>query len=364
MLQHIRFWLFRSRSWGFRLFLSGIVVVGMVQPGYGFEILQPLPKKPIIPQDNPQSPTKIHLGQQLFFDPRLSLNGAFSCNHCHNVLLGGTDGRTTAMGMDGHRHARNTPGLWNVAYQTVLFWDGRAQSLETQFLEHIFDKTVMAMPDEQALVTRLSQIPGYVEQFRRVFKEPTITVRHVAKAVASYIRTLSSPDSPFDQYIKGKKTALSAQARRGLKEFQEVQCVACHFGVNFAGPAPGPALKMGDGFYELFPNYLGTEYEISMALTTDLGRYHVTQDVGHKYMWRVPPLRNIALTAPYFHNGSAATLADAVKIMAKTQLNRQLSAQQVDDIVAFLNSLTGKRAPQVSPSLPPTPNFTVLPTNQ
>lgn len=339
-------------------------MVGVVQPGYGFEILQPLPKKPIIPQDNLQSPAKIHLGRQLFFDPRLSLTGAFSCNHCHNMLLGGTDGRTTADGMGGHSLKRNTPSLWNVAYQTVLFWDGRAQSLETQFLEHIFDKTVMAMPDEQALVARLRQIPGYDEQFRRVFKEPNITSLLVAKAVASYIRTLISPDSPFDQFIKGKKTALSAQARRGLKEFQEVQCVACHFGVNFAGPAPGPALKMGDGFYELFPNYLGTEYEAPMALTADLGRYHVTHEAGHKYMWRVPPLRNIALTAPYFHNGSAATLADAVKVMAKTQLKRQLSTQQVDDIVAFLNSLTGKTAVHVPPTLPPTPNFTVFPIKQ
>jgi cytochrome c peroxidase len=130
-----------------------------------------------------------------------------------------------------------------------------------------------------------------------------------------------------------------------MQAFNDVGCLACHFGTNFAGPAPGPALGLGDGFYELFPNHLGTKYEMRYRLADDRGRFEYTGEPNEKYMWRVPPLRNIAQTAPYFHNGSVNTLPEAVRVMAKTQLKKELSEETVRDIVAFLNSLTGSTPP-------------------
>lgn len=326
-------------------------------PIQAFEILQALPEKVDIPNNNKQSDAKIRLGKQLFFDTRLSRSGRISCNHCHNVMASGSDGLSSSQGDSGKKLKRSTPSLWNVAFQTVYYWDGRAKSMEKAISRHLLDPDIMAIPSRGFIYTRFTSIPGYKRSFRRVFKKNP-RLKQISMALSSYIRTLTTPDSPFDRYIKGDKRALSAKALKGLKEFQEVQCVACHFGVNFAGPAPGPAMGMGDGFYELFPNHLGTPYDQSHKIADDLGRYHVTKDNGHKHMWRVPTLRNIAITAPYFHNGSAKTLQQAVRIMAKTQLKRDLSRKQVDDIVAFLNSLTGKRPLQSMPNLPSTPNFT------
>lgn len=341
--------------------LALMVLLVLELPVQAFEILQPLPEEMAIPKNNPLTESKSRLGQKLFFDSRLSRSGRISCNHCHNVMGSAADGLSSSIGESGKALKRNTPSLWNVAYQTVYFWDGRAKSLETAIEQHILDVDIMAMPSRGFIYTRFRNIPGYKRSFQRIFKKKA-RLQQISMVLASYIRTLRTPDSPFDRYIKGDERALSAKALKGLKEFQDVQCVACHFGVNFAGPAPGPAMGMGQGFYELFPNHLGSTYDESHKIAEDLGRYLVTKDPGHKYMWRVPPLRNIALTAPYFHNGSAKTLHEAVRIMAKTQLKRDLNKKQVDQIVAFLNSLTGKRPKQELPSLPSTPNTTLFRT--
>ena len=224
------------------------------------------------------------------------------------------------------------------------------------------DATITGYHTEKALLQRLAGIPGYRQAVSTAFgPETEFNLDVLAKAVACYERTLTAPDSPFDHYIKGDQSTLSETAKRGMEEFQEVGCVACHFGVNFAGPAPGPALKMGDPFFELFPNRVGTKYDKKYHLLSDLGLYEVDKNPEHKRMWRVPPLRNIAVTAPYFHNGSAKTLREAVKIMGKTQENMDLSDSQIDDIVAFLNSLTGKFPLQSVPHLPPTVDDTVFP---
>lgn len=341
---------------------SSMAAAGLLacSAAYAFDFLQPLPKEMPVPADNPLTREKIELGRQLYFDPRLSVNGSVSCNSCHNVSAGGADTRPVAPGASGKLGRRNAPTVLNVGYQTVLYWDGRARSLEEQVRSHLVDDTVMAMPDADAVSERLAKIPGYGAQFDKAFGAPA-SADTAAKALASYIRTLRTPGSAFDRYIRGNKKALSAQAQRGLNTFRDIGCMSCHFGVNFAGPAPGPYLKMGDGFYELFPNYVGSPYDAAYELDKDIGRFEFSGDPGEKRMWRVPLLRNIALTAPYFHNGSVSTLGEAVRVMARVELNLTLKETDVADIVAFLESLTGQLPAQTLPQLPPTPHDVVWP---
>lgn len=340
----------------------GVMVMSLAfsVQAWAFDILQPLPTQVPVPKDNPQSKAKITLGKQLYFDKRLSVTGTVSCNSCHNVMAGGQDDKPVSVGALGKSGRRNAPTVWNVAFQTVLYWDGRARSLEEQLHSHFLDDTVMAMPDAAALRDRLARIPGYRDAYAKVFggDEP-LSLDNTAKAIASYIRTLVTPDSAFDRYIRGDKSALSAQAKRGLADFRKTGCMSCHFGVNFAGPAPGPYLKMGDGFYELFPNFVGSKYDRIYKLTDDIGRYDFSHDPGEKRMFRLPTLRNIALTAPYLHNGSVTTLSEAVRVMARTELDMTLSDRQTRDIVAFLESLTGHFPALTMPRLPVTPHEVV-----
>lgn len=309
-----------------------------------FDYLQPLPEKPLIPQDNPLTDAKITLGKKLFFDKRLSQNNKLSCNDCHDLNTGGDNNQATAIGVSGKPTRRNPPTLLNIGLQTVLYWDGRATSLEAQIIDHLKDPHIMGNRDVKELIKKLTEDRDYVKPFMNTFKSAhAVKMKNIAKALSSFLRALMTPDSPFDRYIKGDKNAISKKAQRGIKIFNDTGCLACHFGVNFAGPAPGPALGMGDGFYELFPNNLGSKYDKSHKLTEDLGRYEFSKDPGEKYMWRVPPLRNIALTAPYFHNGSANTLEEAVMIMAKTQTDKVLSKDEIEAVVEFLKSLTGKK---------------------
>ncbi|MDH4121619.1 MAG: c-type cytochrome [Deltaproteobacteria bacterium] len=320
--------------------------------------MEPLPATPPVPKDNPQTKEKVNLGRQLFFDPRLSVTQTVSCNSCHNVMASGTDNRPTSFGVFGKKGGRSAPNVWNAAFLSVQFWDGRAASLEDQAKGPILNPVEMGMPNEAAVVALIDGIPGYREQFQRVFggKNP-VTYDNIAKAIAAYERTLVTPNSPFDQYKKGKKNAMSAQAIRGMKAVEELGCTTCHSGPNFAGPA----MKTGEGFYQAFPMFPGSEYEKKYHLTDDKGRYEVTKNKNDMNHWRVPTWRNVALTAPYFHNGSVATLEEAVRVMGKTQLDKNLDDKTVADIVAFLNSLTGQFPAQTMPVLPPTPNTTTLP---
>lgn len=328
-----------------RLFLITLACAPL--PGQAFDYFQPLPKQVPVPNNNPLSKAKIELGKKLFFDTRLSRDHSTSCNTCHNVKTGGTDRLAVSKGANGQPTRRNAPALWNIGFQTVLFWDGRAKSLEDQFKQHVADAQITGYVDAAELLKRLQPITGYAAEFKVVFGSD-ITLDQVAQAVASFERSLISPNSRYDRYLRGDKNALNAQELRGKETFRSVECLSCHFGVNFAGPAPGPALHMGDGFYELFPNHLGSSYDATHHIADDQGVFEFDHDPAHRHLWRVPPLRNIALTAPYFHNGSARTLADAVRIMAKVQLKQDLTDQQVADLVAFLNSLTGS-VPKITP---------------
>ena len=319
-----------------------------------FKPFQPLPAQPPIPADNPQSPQKIELGKQLFFDYRLSSNGTTACVTCHNVLAGGEDGRVRSQGATGITTRRNAPSLWNVGYNTAYFRDGRAASLEEAIEQHIASEDTLGFTQSGTLSARLQRIPGYVEGFARVYgdSEPVSSVT-LAKSLAAFLRTLTTPDSVFDQYLRGKKDALSAGAQRGLEKFVESGCASCHFYVNLAGPVPGLAFQMGEGFYELFPNFKGSDYDAKYKLREDIGRFQVSAIETDKHMWRVTGLRNVAVTAPYFHNGSVSTLDEAVRVMARTQLNLSFSDEEVANVVLFLNSLTGEFPLVTMPRLPP-----------
>ncbi len=317
-----------------------VALVGCAQSLPAFEVFSPLPYNAPAPADNPQTPAMIVLGKQLYFDTRLSVNNTISCNTCHDVNRSGADGRVRSVGALGKSPRRSTPTVLNAAFQSVQFRDGRVASLEAAVKDHLFDLDVLANPDEASLVKRIAASKRYRTQFARVFgKEKPVITTNIAKAVAAYVRTLITPESVFDRYLRGDKKALSENARRGFEEFQKVGCSACHFGINLSGP-PVP---MGEGFYELFPNYIGSEYDRKYNLVTDdLGRYDATKEGIHKRLFQVPTLRNIAQTAPYFYTGSVPTLDEAVRVMAKTQLQQDLSDEQVKYLTAFLVSLTGE----------------------
>ena len=316
-----------------------------------FEYLQPLPESSPVPAENPQTQAKIALGKQLFFDTSLlGQDSSLSCNHCHQLAQGGSDNKPVSVGQNGNKTRRSAPGLWNIGLQTVLYWDGRSTNLESQTLDHLRNPVVSKWASIGALVTYLNRSARYRKSFKNAFNDTSnlenpVSGVNLARAIASFERSLMTGKSPFDNYITGDKSAITASAKRGLKLFNDTGCLACHFGANFSGPAPGPALKMGDGFYELFPNNLGSSFEKQYKLSDDLGLYEHTGLPDERYMWRVPTLRNIELTAPYFHNGSVSTLEEAIRVMAKTQLDKSLSESDVKDIAEFLKSLTATFPP-------------------
>jgi cytochrome c peroxidase len=340
--------------------MKTLMAVILIFCGAGKALAQEaLPDKVPTPADNPSTPEKIELGKKLFFDPRLSAPGNISCNSCHNVMAGGDDARALSLGFKAQLGGRNSPTVWNAAFQSVQFWDGRAPTLEEQAKGPLINPVEMGMKSHDIIVTeRISKIPGYQQEFKKVFggRKP-INIDNVAKAIAAYERTLITPNSPFDKYIKGDKKAMSSAAIKGLETFKNVGCTTCHSGPNFAGPA----LPMGTGFYQPFPKFPDAALDKKYDFTADLGRATETKKDGDKHLYRVPTLRNIALTAPYFHNGRVNDLSEAVQIMGKLQLEKNLSKSEVRSIVAFLTEgLTGEFPKQTMPRLPETPGTTVI----
>ena len=320
-------------------------------------IFEPLPAKVTAPKDNPTTPAKVKLGKQLFFDPRLSIDGTVSCNSCHNVMASGTDNRPNSVGVGGKTGDRGAPTVWNSGFITVQFWDGRAATLEDQAKGPLTNPIEMAMPNHDAVMKRVKAIPGYVTQFQSVFGAgDVVTIDNLAKAIAAFERTLITLNSPFDRYLRGNKKAISAEAVKGMKLVNEVGCTSCHFGPNFSGPTA----PIGEGHFRKFPTFSENDYVTKYRLMEDKGRFKVTQSEEDKHIWRVQTWRNVALTAPYFHTGMVQTLDEAVRVMAKTQLDTVLTDEQVTSIVAFLNTLTGEFPKQDLPFLPETPGRTVL----
>lgn len=310
-----------------------------------------------VPQDNPQTAAKVELGKQLYFDPRISLTGTVSCNSCHNLMSNGTDNRPVSAGAHGKLGERNAPTVFNAAFRSVQFWDGRAASLEEQAKGPQTNPVEMGMPSGDAVVERIRNIPGYRQQFEKVFggNQP-VSFDHIAQAIASFERTLVTHDSPYDRFMAGDNDALSPAAKRGRKLMDTVGCSSCHSGPQFNGPAQ----PMGAGFYMKFPLNPDTPYVNKYDLAADAGRSVVTDKESDRQMFVVQSLRNVEVTAPYFHNGSVKSLDEAVRVMAQTQLDRKLNGSQVQDIVAFLDSLTGEFPRVTLPRLPETPNTTLL----
>lgn len=289
-----------------------------------------LPDTPPIPEDNPQTPEKVELGKLLYFEPRLSQSSVIACSTCHNLGLGGTDRIPTSLGHDFQTGGRNAPTVLNAAFFNQQFWDGRAASLEEQAQGPIQAGVEMAMPPDMA-VERIKGITGYLPYFESAFpgEEDPITFDNIAKAIAAFERTLITPNDPLDRYLLGEDDALSPLAIKGMETFEAVGCVACH---------NGPMLSSG----LLMPFRHGE----------DPGRMNVTGNPADEFLFRVPTLRNLPLTAPYFHDGSAATIEEAIGIMADVQLNKELTAEEVEAISAFLNSLIGQQPEITIPILP------------
>ena len=311
-----------------------------------------LPNQAPAPADNPTTAERVELGKMLFFDPRFSATGTVSCFSCHNVMEGGDDHRSVSIGVHGKAGGRNAPTVWNAAFLSSQFWDGRAATLEEQAVGPVTNPIEMGMGSLDDALERIQAIPGYKPYFDGAFGTgDNVTMENAAKAIAAYERTLITPDSPYDRYINGDHEALSSQAVRGMDTFEKVGCVSCHSGAAFNGP-PMPA---GAGFFVKFPMFEDSGNIGEYDLLADAGRFEATGNEGDMHVWRVPTLRNLTYTAPYFHNGAVKSLDEAVVVMAEAQLNQELSEEQVTDIVAFLESLTGKFPTQSMPRLPPTP---------
>ncbi len=302
---------------------------------------KPIPDGPPALPGNPSTPAKLALGKMLYFDPRISASHAISCNSCHNIGLGGADAEETSIGHHWQRGGRNAPTVLNAVFSTAQFWDGRAKDLEAQAGGPMVNPIEMASPKEH-VGEQLAAIPGYVAAFRSAFpgEANAVTLANAQKAIAVFEATLITPHAPFDRYLKGDASALTAQQKQGLRAFMDKGCAACHNGINVGGGmyAPfGVVEKPGAEF--LPPN--------------DKGRFAVTKTATDEYVFKVPTLRNIALTAPYFHSGRCWDLRQAVAVMGTSQLGTQLSAQEIDNIVAFLGSLTGDQPKLTYPVLPP-----------
>jgi cytochrome c peroxidase len=303
-----------------------------------------LPTEAPAPTDNPTTPAKVELGKMLYHDPRLSSTGTVSCSSCHNTMLGGEDNRPNSMGVNGQTGGRSAPTVWNAAFNKVQFWDGRAESLEAQAAGPVTNPIEMGMKSWDEVVVRLNTIEGYKKAFEAAFGGNAISKDTATKAIAAYERTLITPNSPYDKYTSGDKSAMTDQQVRGMNKVAELGCTSCHSGPAFNGP----------GMFQKFPVNSNGMYQAKYHFNKDLGLAEVTKKSEDEHMFKVPTLRNIALTAPYFHNGAVKTLDEAVKVMGKLQLNKDLSNEEIDDIVAFLNALTGEFPEQKMPRLPET----------
>ena len=330
----------RTGFWAGALVLAGTMTLGIAgqaiaDDGYGEyrERFEPLPALPPIPADNSLTAEKIELGKMLFFEPRISSSGVISCATCHNPALGWADRIPQSVGHEGQVGDRNTPTVLNSGFLDSQFWDGREPDLEGQALGPIEAEVEMAMDLDEAL-ERLDGFEEYHKSFGEAFPgdDDPLTADNVAKALASFQRTLNTPNSPFDRYLRGDMQAMTEQQKRGMAAFVDNGCVACHH---------GPALTDG-GFHR---------FELPEG-PTDEGRYIVTGEEDDKFRFRTPGLRNVAVTYPYFHNGKVDNLHDAIQLMAEQMLGSKLEEETVDDIDAFMHALTGEMPDVSFPALP------------
>jgi len=296
-------------------------------------------------QDNPITPEKVELGRMLYFEKRLSKGHGLSCNSCHDLAKFGVDNQPTSEGHKKQRGDRNSPTVYNAAGHIAQFWDGRAETVEAQASGPMMNPVEMAMASPEAVVKTLTSMPEYVEAFEKAFPdvEDPISLDNAARAIGAFERKLVTPGR-FDAFIGGDDEALTEEEKTGLAVFVETGCTTCH-----NGPAVGGKLYQKLGLVEPWPNQ------------DDLGRFKETKDEKDKMFFKVPSLRNIAKTGPYFHDGSVAELGKAVDMMAKHQLGKTLTPAEKKALLAFLNALTGElpkgyiAAPELPESTEQTP---------
>jgi len=293
-----------------------------------------LPTQVPVPADNPMSTEKVELGKKLYFETAISKSGHFSCNSCHNLATWGVDNQPFSIGHKWQRGGRNAPTVLNSGFWSKQFWDGRAPLLEDQAKGPPLNPVEMASDSEAAVIERLKDA-GYTPLFDAVFGQHALNYDNMAKAIAAFERTLNTPNAPFDKFVQGKGD-ISKAAKRGMHKVAEIGCTSCHSG----------------------PLFTSNEF-VNFQYGQDTGLKSVTGKDEDDHVFRVQSWRNVAMTAPYFHDGSAKTLEEAVKIMAKVQLDTELSKQDVSDIVAFLNTLTGE-APKITLPILPRPTGKAL----
>lgn len=294
------------------------------------KIFQPIAASPAENPENPITEEKVKLGKMLYFDKRLSKEGNISCNSCHNLATAGVDNLPTSQGDDGGFGDRNSPTVLNAAHHFLQFWDGRNKDVEEQAGGPILNPVEMAIPNKDFLVDRLKGVDMYKDMFAAAYpgSSSPITYLNVQKAIAAFERTLITP-SRFDDYLNGDSHALTVAEKEGLKTFMDAGCITCH-----NGPMLGANSFQKFGQFKEYWHYTGSE-------NVDYGRFAVTENEADKFMFKVPSLRNIHETGPYFHDGSVDDLAEAVNIMAEINLRKRLSDDEVESILTFLGSLSG-----------------------
>lgn len=309
-------------------------------------MFRPLPAAAETP-DNELTDAKINLGRMLYFDTRFSKNQDISCNTCHNLAKYGTDNAPTSSGHKGQHGGRSAPTVYNAALHIAQFWDGRLPTVEEQAKGPVLNPIEMAMPNESAVLAVINSIPRYVDLFKAAFpgEDKPVNYNNFGKAVGAFERKLLTP-SPWDDFLKGRKDALTDAQKKGWSEFATVGCVNCH-----NGPGVGGHMYQKLGLVKAWQGL------------KDHGRSDITKNEQEKGFFKVPSLRNITETGPYLHDGSVATLPEMVKKMAEHQLGKTLTDEQTTSIVAFLQSLKGDlpTAYIEPPALPPSTDATPKP---
>jgi cytochrome c peroxidase len=314
------------------------------------ERFQPIPATPPVIAHNPASPARVELGAMLYFEPRLSKSGIITCNTCHSLGTGGADNVPTSIGHGWQRGPRNAPTVLNAVFNEAQFWDGRAKVLMEQAMGPVQAAVEMSNTPERVVET-LRSIPEYVERFRAAFpgQADPVTFENMAAAIEVFEATLITPNAPFDRYLAGDARALDASQTTGLQLFMEKGCAMCHGGLNLGGE-------------QYYPFGVQKKPGADILPPGDKGRFQVTRTASDEYVFRAAPLRNVALTAPYFHSGEVWSLEQAVAIMGDSQLGATLTDQEASQIAAFLRALTGDQPKVVYPILPPSTPATPRPT--
>lgn len=320
------------------LLTSAFMATAGISTAWSAELIQPIePVKEI-------NLAQVELGKKLYFDPRLSKSGWISCNSCHNLSMGGTDNLKTSIGHGWQQGPINSPTVLNSSLNLAQFWDGRAKDLKEQAGGPIANPGEMAFTHSLAIDV-LESMPGYVTEFKQVFGTDKIDIDKVTQAIAEFEKTLVTPNSRFDQYLLGDKLAINEQERKGYVLFTQAGCTACHNGPALGGTS---FQKMG----------LVKPYKTSNPVE---GLSAVTGKDADRFKFKVPTLRNVEMTYPYFHDGEAQTLTEAVDVMGRLQLGKEFSDTENAQIVAFLKTLTGDQPLFLMPILPPSTDKTPVP---